>query len=400
MAIYRKSKATGSVKLGQVAVGGIALVKLDGIGDFILSTVFLRNLDERLPNANVHIFCRKPVGILIRSQFPRWQVTELPERKKPLFNIFTELGHRRNLGQLNRFDILIDLRAYRDMSDSAVASWIPARFKIALTNCYPEALKWVLMPREDLIFDLLVARPPASAQGVPDEIANYRALAAVFFSDSAETQIDLPTLHAEAGNVANVTSLLANRCNVDASRPFLLVAPASAGKIKQYPAEMLATAIRSILSEMAMPTLLVGSAADAPLISRLAECLHGEKLIIPVAGHFDLVQHVALVSLAAATISMDSATAHIAGALGTPAVVILGGGHYGQFAPWGESKTFRWLTNRLPCFGCHWQCIYDQPLCIHDIPPDEIARNLVEAMKSRCTKHERSPSPTSNASSV
>ena len=66
--------------------------------------------------------------------------------------------------------------------------------------------------------------------------------------------------------------------------------------------------------------------------------------------------------------------------MGTPAVVILGGGHHGFFAPWGESQTFRWLTNRLPCYGCNWECIHDRLLCIEDISPGVIAKNVVEVL--------------------
>lgn len=59
---------------------------------------------------------------------------------------------------------------------------------------------------------------------------------------------------------------------------------------------------------------------------------------------------------------------------------LLSGGHCGQLAPWGESASFRWLTHRLPCFGCNWQCHYERPFCLHDIPPGEVARNLVQLL--------------------
>jgi len=32
----------------------------------------------------------------------------------------------------------------------------------------------------------------------------------------------------------------------------------------------------------------------------------------------------------------------------------------------------------MDCFQCHWECRYDRTLCIHDIPPDEIVREVLE----------------------
>ena len=101
----------------------------------------------------------------------------------------------------------------------------------------------------------------------------------------------------------------------------------------------------------------------------------------------DLAEHVALISLSPAVLTMETAHAHIAGALGVPAVVITGGGHYGIFAPWAESQNFRWLVNPLPCFGCNWRCIYDRPLCIQDILPARIAGNLMEILKGGSRTH-------------
>jgi heptosyltransferase II len=96
-----------------------------------------------------------------------------------------------------------------------------------------------------------------------------------------------------------------------------------------------------------------------------------------LAGTTSLRDHLALVSLAAVVLTMDSSTAHIAGALERPAVVILGGGHPGFFGPWGNPERFRWLRNPLPCYGCNWTCVMERPLCIEDIPPAEIARHVL-----------------------
>jgi ADP-heptose:LPS heptosyltransferase len=53
----------------------------------------------------------------------------------------------------------------------------------------------------------------------------------------------------------------------------------------------------------------------------------------------------------------------MAAAVGTPAVCILGGGHYGRFLPYQiEKRTTRPLpiavSYKMDCFGCNWKCAH------------------------------------------
>jgi ADP-heptose:LPS heptosyltransferase len=143
----------------------------------------------------------------------------------------------------------------------------------------------------------------------------------------------------------------------------------------------LAVAILQALEKQPMPVIIAGGKSDARTIVPLAEELKAVPALMDISGKLNLAEHTVLISMSRAVVSMDSCHAHIAGALDIPAIAILGGGHYGFFAPWGESKKFRWLTHPLPCFGCHWSCIYDRPLCIQDVPPAQIAKNLLEILK-------------------
>jgi ADP-heptose:LPS heptosyltransferase len=74
-------------------------------------------------------------------------------------------------------------------------------------------------------------------------------------------------------------------------------------------------------------------------------------------------------------LGVDTGPAHLALALGKPAVVVLGGGDYGRFFPYGKSRV---VTHPMECFQCHWECRYDRALCLHDIPPDEVVREVLE----------------------
>ncbi len=67
----------------------------------------------------------------------------------------------------------------------------------------------------------------------------------------------------------------------------------------------------------------------------------------------DLMNHAALV------VSNDTGPAHLSIALGTPTVVIVGGGHIGSFVPYPEGispDTARFVFHEMECFHCFWRC--------------------------------------------
>jgi len=77
-------------------------------------------------------------------------------------------------------------------------------------------------------------------------------------------------------------------------------------------------------------------------------------------------------------LGVDTGPAHLAMALGKPAVVVLGGGDYGRFFPYGNARA---VIQRMDCFQCHWECRYERALCLHDIPPVGIVKVVEEALK-------------------
>ena len=80
-------------------------------------------------------------------------------------------------------------------------------------------------------------------------------------------------------------------------------------------------------------------------------------------------------------ISNETGTAHIANAVGTPTVCILGGGHFGRFVPYpelsGKINNLKVVYHKMPCYGCDWKCVYhikdeDPAPCISNISVDAV----------------------------
>jgi len=77
----------------------------------------------------------------------------------------------------------------------------------------------------------------------------------------------------------------------------------------------------------------------------------------------------------------DTSAVHIAAAVGTPSVCILGGGHYGRFLPYATETDKQVspipVTHQMDCFNCNWQCTQphrkgDAAPCISNIQVNQV----------------------------
>lgn len=357
----------------------VTLLKLDRIGDFILSTGALAALRESLPAAKFTLIVRKPCGEIARQQYPDWRVIELPARENAFRNTFAHHGVRSELRRLPECDLLVDLRAFRDYSDAVLASWVSARFKLAIRNAFPGPFEGYCFPGEDSVYDELVA-PHAATTGECNDLAGLRTLVSRVVGSPTVIR---PTLAISTSEVCTIKARLAQKFGFAPSSPYVLVYPGTSSPIKEIPAPRLCAALLAGLkSVLEIPIVVAGSRADVRTTAPLVAELHDKRAIHDATGLFSLAENIALIAGARALIGMDSCHIHIAGALGIPAVGILGGGQFGDFAPWGESARFRWVHHRTECYGCNWICPFPQAHCLHDIPPDEIAAAIREVLSA------------------
>ncbi len=99
-----------------------------------------------------------------------------------------------------------------------------------------------------------------------------------------------------------------------------------------------------------------------------------------LAGQTNLKNLAGIIMGSRILLSNDTSAVHMAAAVSTPSICILGGGHYGRFLPYVlESKTDRPMpvpvNVEMACFGCNWKCTHKTPVgepvpCISDITVD------------------------------
>ena len=83
-------------------------------------------------------------------------------------------------------------------------------------------------------------------------------------------------------------------------------------------------------------------------------------------------------------VGSDSAGAHVACAVGTPNIAILGGGNFGRFMPYSPLTSVVCLP--LECYGCNWSCKYQTVHCVKDIIPEVIKEAVRETLENKSEK--------------
>ncbi len=141
---------------------------------------------------------------------------------------------------------------------------------------------------------------------------------------------------------------------------FFLLSPGASQNYKLWPWEKMVEIVRRTLDrDPALLCVMAGTPAEQALCRRIADALP-EGRCFDLAGKTDLTGFIALIAHAQWVLCNDSAAGHIAAVYGVPAVVVLGGGHFGLCYPYPASASVKrrpvCVWNDLPCFGCNWIC--------------------------------------------
>ncbi|MEJ2041201.1 MAG: glycosyltransferase family 9 protein, partial [Desulfosarcinaceae bacterium] len=137
--------------------------------------------------------------------------------------------------------------------------------------------------------------------------------------------------------------------------------------IKQY--QQWGIALADICKRHELRIIALGAEKDRLINQRQLEQLPYCNLNL--CGQTSLRQAAAILKEARLAVGSDTSLAHMACAVGTDNVILLGGGHFGRFLPYSQHTSVICLP--LDCYGCDWRCVHARNHCITDIRPQSIA---------------------------
>lgn len=353
----------------------VLLLRLDGLGDLLMSTPAMAAVRESLPQARLTLLA-SPVGAALAPHLP-WldQVMsyEAPWVKPGAAAADRPPGEADEalLQQLRqaRFDAAI---IFSTCTQSALPAallcrlaGIPLRLAHARENSYG-------------LLSHRLPEPDALGPAMRHEVQRQLDLVASVGLRTADPGLRFTLRPADADRVAERLA----EAGLSPGRPYVLMHPGASAPSRRYPPEAFAAAAAGLAGGAAgagaLGPALVACAGpgESGLLQRLGAALPRPPLLLPVTQ--SLGELAALIAGARLLLANNSGPVHLAAALGTP-VVTLYALTNPQHTPWRVSA--RVLSHEVPCRDCLQSvCPEGHQRCLTGVPPEAVARAARELL--------------------
>ena len=343
----------------------VAVAHLERIGDYVLWRPHGVALVARLREQSTQIV------LLIESDLKELALQDFPECE------VIELSRRR----------LLRNAAYR---------WKAVR---ALRQVRPMHTYVPSCPRDSVVHDALVRALGAPATGFAAGFADDQAvMSARSRRLYARLVAPLSGAHIDDQHRAFLGALGIEPATQPVPRPsrpraaeslrYWILAPGASQDKRRWPAQRFVAMARMLACE-AEPRVcvLLGGPEERILCRDIAESM--QTPCIDLAGRTSVGEMQQWIAHAEFILGNDSAAGHFAAAMGVPAIIVTGGGHYGRCFPYTAQITPARcrpiaVAEPMPCFHCDWICQYatapNEPYpCIERITIGQVHAALKEA---------------------
>jgi lipopolysaccharide heptosyltransferase II len=329
------------------AIKRILFIRLDRIGDVVLSTPAIRALKQHFQGAELTVLLRSSTrGLVERNPFVDRIVT--------VDNVGELVGVIRKL-QASRFDLVVDPYDDWPLESALVAGLSGARIRIGFAVGGREAFFNVRLPK------------PGPERHTTDVVMDSLKPLGISPEDVQ------PKVFLSKGELASAREWLHERRN--GSLPFIGIHPGASCETQRWPAEYYSKLGTLLLREGRKGVILFGGPADRQLIEAMARRI-GETVLTCITG--DIRRFSALVACCQLLVCNNSGPLHVACALGIPTVSFMGPSVKERWTPRGNvHRVLR--RDRLYCIGCnHGSCAMKTHACMRQIGPEDALEAIRE----------------------
>ncbi len=300
------------------SVSRILLIRVDHIGDIIMSTAVISPLRKAFPGAKIDFVVAPGGAELIKndpdidrvitfdpSWFNRKRPANLPDQIRDVFSLA-------GIAKEGKYDVAIDLRGDIRHIFSLFLAGVKCRIGYGITGGG----------------FLLTHRLPYGA--VMHETDRNMALLRPLGIECAAPEIRLSF----PGEDARKADLLLQRSGIEGR--YAVLHPVPGHFTKEWDMEKFMRVARYVSEEKGLIPVVVGSEADSGLMRKALD--QADTKLLDLSGRTTLPVLAGVLSGASLFIGVDSAPAHIAAAEGIPAVVLFSGvNDPDQWAPRGRN---------------------------------------------------------------
>lgn len=350
----------------------ILVLRLDQIGDFVMTTPLLRELRGNAPQARI-ILVVKPELHALASACP--YVDEVltfdshtPKRFLSLQRPIRALKFCATQLWRHRFDLAIIPRWDGDWYyQTFLAYFSGSRWRIGYSEDVTP-VKQIHNRGYDRLLTHVLHR-----KTLTHEVERNLAVLRELNGTVSHTEVEI---WSTADDDIWARDWLGARTKAE-GRPWIAFGPfAGNSALKRWPLQSFAQVGLWLIEMSGGHILILGGAGDQSEANHLCEDIGAGASI--AAGQCSLPKTVALLKHCSLYIGVDSGPMHLASAVGVPVIALFGPSCPHRFQPWTPKKQVLWT--QLPCSPCKVQdhadcctiCIFAQPECIQSITVDEV----------------------------
>lgn len=169
-----------------------------------------------------------------------------------------------------------------------------------------------------------------------------------------------------------------------ASGKFAVICPGADKTYRRWPAQRFAK-VCDYLFEQGIKVIMCGSGKERELAKEVIS--FARQPIINLVGATPVIVLAAIIKRAALYVGNCSGPAHLSVAVGTPTVVIMGGGHFKRFFPYGDlSKNLIAYDPDMQCKNDNWVCVRrvragDPAPCIAGVTVENVIEKINGLLK-------------------
>jgi heptosyltransferase-1 len=334
----------------------ILILRTSALGDVVHALPVLTALRRHLPEAKIGWVVEEGMAPVLAGHpdLDELLVVRLRQWRKVSRQGISELGGF--VSVLRRFsaDVALDLMGNHKAGVLAALSLAGRRIGFARPHRRePSSALWInrpVAPRGTHAVDRMLSL--LDGLGLPPEPADFGP--EKLFRQEPEAARDLFAAHPE---------------------PFALLHPGAGWGNKRYPPAWWGQAARLLQQDTGLPTWVAMAPGEENLAAEVEAASEGAVHRVPAS---DLPTLAALIRRSRLMLGGDTGPTHLARALGTPALMVMGPTDPERHGPYGAPESA--LFKHLACSFCY-QRLPETKACLLEVPPRRVAARAAELLR-------------------
>ncbi len=343
-------------------VDRVLVIRNGLIGDTLFVTPVFDRLHATFPNAHLDMAASEKSTSLLKNYSIISNFFPIPTR----FSVWT---HAKLFLSLRKFHYDVVVVQETNSHYTLMAKLVGARYAVGFDN------------KLSRLLDHSVAWP----SGVHAVVAELETVRRWTISDQP-LLVNLPVTDEEVRQARDI--LLSS--GVRELDRLVCIHPGCSGREskREWAPEYYAAVADRLIEDHGAEVVLDGIAQDQLIVEKIMSNMRHKS--VSILGKTNLRQFLGLMKLSKILLGPDTGTLHLATAVGTPVLMVIGPTDPGDTGPYDPSGRSKVLRTELPCIGCalrnpkptQWDVCKDlyPVVCMKNLKPDLVYESIVDTL--------------------